>query len=181
MHVSWAGSHWHLAGRSWVNCQTSFKYKEFSGPKCLSAEPEKLFNPPNNSLKKLSHWAINLPKESAANTMLNYTMTTVQSNKQVELNISDIKYMCVFFFFPLAHLSALESNSILTLPGVNANITSERLSSQECVPFWTPYTSLGLLNQPVWEFPRSPPQVLWFAELTHKTQKSTLPTTTSLF
>lgn len=100
MHVSWAGSHWHLAGRSWVNCQTSFKYKEFSGPKCLSAEPEKLFNPPNNSLKKLSHWAINLPKESAANTMLNYTMTTVQSNKQVELNISDIKYMCFFFFFP---------------------------------------------------------------------------------
>lgn len=104
MHVSWAGSHWHLAGRSWVNCQTSFKYKEFSGPKCLSAEPEKLFNPPNNSLKKLSHWAINLPKESAANTMLNYTMTTVQSNKQVELNISDIKYMCFFFFFSPLHI-----------------------------------------------------------------------------
>lgn len=80
--------------------------------------------------------------------MLNYKMTTVQSNKQVELNISDIKYMWFFFFPSLTYLSALESSSILTLPGVNANITSERLSSQECVPLWTPATSLGLLNQP---------------------------------
>ena len=115
-----------------------------------------------------------------------YWTTKWQQGKATDrLNSTLLTSNICVFFFPLAHLSALESNSILTLPGVNANITGERLSSQECVPFWTPAASLGLLNHwptssKVWGFPRSPPRVLWFAEPTHKTQKSTLPTIISV-
>lgn len=181
MHVSGAGSHWRLAGRSWVNCQTSFKYEKLSGPKHLSAEVEKFFNllilfekPEPLTCPKRAQWTpcwTTKWQQCKATNRLNSTFLT--SN------------ICGFFFFPFPRISEcprIQFNSDITWSQCQHHKWKTQLPRM-CPTLDTSH-KFGPpepTSSKVWEFPRSPPRALWFAELTHKTQKSTLPTTTSLF